>query len=244
MEKEERERLWGKLRREWMELRDRRKEVVATIEMLRGDIGEFERQRGEIDEALGGIGAEIVKLAGGSFGSEEAAGRVERQAWTIDRTLVGRGVGMTAEFIEWYLGEKKATGLKGIGAEIVEAAGKYDVDAVFILGHIVHETGWGRSRLCRERNNLFGWDACDGMAVEQVRGFRNKGECIDYVVGRIRALYLTVWGKWFTLGACLGRGGPHGYGMNANYASDVEWGPKIARICEGIEKAFLLSVGG
>ncbi len=51
-------------------------------------------------------------------------------------------------------------------------------------------------------------------------------------MGRIDKLYLTPGGRYFEKKPCLGN---TSYGMNVHYASDSEWGAKIAKIARKIE---------
>ena len=78
---------------------------------------------------------------------------------------------------------------------------------VVLAAICAHESGWGRSKLARERNNLAGLGAYGpglGMA------FESRADCIDYLA-RLLA------GKPGTL-AEVGRW----------YASDPRWAAKVA----------------
>lgn len=157
---------------------------------------------------------------------------------TIDTDLKTKSP-ITAAFIDGYLAAKGGGELSGIGKAAKEAEKKYGINAAYIVAHAAHETGWGRSRIAKEKNNLFGWSAFDKTPYSSAKGFPDRATCIDFVMGRIAELYLHPNGKYFRRAACLGHGrSGTAYGMNANYATDPDWGAKIARIADGIEKAF------
>lgn len=54
------------------------------------------------------------------------------------------------------------TPLAGIGEALVQAEELYGINSLVLAAIIVHETGWGQSRLAREKNNLAGLGAYDG----------------------------------------------------------------------------------
>ena len=113
------------------------------------------------------------------------------------------------------------------------AAKKHGINATYILAHAIHETGWGKSKIFREKNNLFGWSAFDATPFASARGFPDHATCIDFVMGKVDALYLRPGGKHFRQKPCLGDATQ---GMNVMYATDKQWGEKIARIARKIEK--------
>ncbi len=162
-----------------------------------------------------------------------------REPFTKETNLKSRTSPLSADFIDEYLRTKRDGKLAGIGEAAVAAAQKYSINTSYIAAHAALETGWGSSRIAREKNNLFGWSAFDASPYSSATGFPDRGTCIDFVMGRINELYLTPSGRYFRRAPCLGRGGAGGYGMNANYATDTEWGSKIARIANTMEQAFI-----
>jgi hypothetical protein len=151
--------------------------------------------------------------------------------FSIDSDLKTRPSPLTAELIDAYLQEKNKP-LARIGAPVMAAARKYGINPSYILSHAIHETGWGGSRICREKNNLFGWAASDDDPYGRAGRFPSWDVCIDYVMERVNELYLTKGGRYFREKPCLGN---KSYGMNVNYASDSQWGVKIARIAAVLE---------
>jgi beta-N-acetylglucosaminidase len=123
--------------------------------------------------------------------------------------------------------------LRGIGPAVMEAARKNAINATYIVAHAILETGWGRSRICREKNNLFGWGAEDSDPYGGAKRFDSREDCIAFVMGRVDALYLQPTGRYFEMSPCLGT---KRYGMNVHYASDPTWGSDIAQIGRRLER--------
>lgn len=109
----------------------------------------------------------------------------------------------------------------------LDAQTKYGINALYIIAHAAWESGWGKSRICREKNNWFGWGAADDNPYVKAGKFVSTAACIDYVMGRIKIMYLSPRGSYYS-GACLGQGGVKAFGMNKHYASDPRWGKGIA----------------
>lgn len=163
---------------------------------------------------------------------------MSRAPFGIDTNLKTTKSPITADFIDTYLRGKATGALAGIGGAVIAAAEKYGIHAAYIVAHAALESGWGASRIAREKNNLFGWSAFDKTPYASARAFPSREEGIDFVLGRIDTLYLTPGGRFYRSAPCLGRKGAGGYGMNVCYASDPDWGRKIARIAEAMEAAF------
>lgn len=164
---------------------------------------------------------------------------MSREAFSIDTNLKETKSPLTADFIDEYLATKKKGELSGIGKAALAAAVKYGINVSYIVAHAALETGWGSSKIAKEKKNLFGWSAFDATPYASAKAFPSWEECIDFVMGKVNELYLTKGGKYFRKAPCLGKRGPGGYGMNANYATDPNWGASIARIADSMELAFL-----
>lgn len=157
--------------------------------------------------------------------------------FTIDTDLTVPS-GVTCAFLDDYLLGKKMGALSGIGCACVVAERVSGVNAVYLAAHAALETGWGTSRIAIQKHNLFGWSAFDASPYSSAKGFPNRDTCILFVAGRIRTLYLTPGEKYFRVAPVLGKRGRGGYGMNMHYATDPEWGAKIARIAAGMLRAW------
>lgn len=116
----------------------------------------------------------------------------------------------------------QGTGLEGLGKAFVETEEKYQINAYYLIAHAAWESGWGRSRISKEKNNLFGFTAYDSSPYSSARGFSSKQEGIDVVANYIHTHYLNPEGKYFN--------GSHLKGMNVRYATDENWQRGIAKI--------------
>ena len=125
----------------------------------------------------------------------------------------------------------------------------HNINPVFALALSIHESGWGRSRIAMDKNNLWGWGAKDSCPYDCAREFSTYGEGFNLVYARIKLNYLTEGGDYFhacgnkksvrcasnklketrSCGASLA-------GMNCNYASDPNWGSIIRNLMDGINK--------
>ncbi len=157
------------------------------------------------------------------------------EPFSIDSNLKTRPSPLTAALIDKYLRQQKSP-LAGLGQAVMAAARKYGINATYILAHAIHESDWGRSRICRDKHNLFGWGAKDEDAYNSAWEFSSPADCIDVVMGRVDKIYLTDAGAYFASSPCLGkkRNG-RGYGMSVHYASDNRWAEKIVTHARNIE---------
>lgn len=122
----------------------------------------------------------------------------------------------------------KGTGLEGLGKAFVEAEKNYGVNAFYLIAHAAWESGWGKSRLSREKNNLFGFMAYDRSPYRSAKAFKSKEEGIDVVAEYISKHYLDESGKYYN-GATL-------RGMNKRYATDKNWDNGIAKVIYSLIK--------
>ncbi len=99
------------------------------------------------------------------------------------------------------------TGLAGLGQAFLAAEQEHGIDAVTLAAICIHESGWGTSKLARDKGNLAGLGAYGpglGMA------FESRADCIDYLARLLagRPGTLTEVGAW--------------------YAEDPGWAAKVA----------------
>lgn len=122
----------------------------------------------------------------------------------------------------------KGTGLEGLGKAFVTAEQKYKVNAYYLIAHAAWESGWGKSRISREKNNLFGYMAYDRSPYESAHGFKTKADSIDRVASFVSKQYLNEEGRYY-----------HGSdlrGMNVRYATDKNWKNGIAKVMLSLAK--------
>lgn len=113
-----------------------------------------------------------------------------------------------------------STLLEGIGEALVQAEMETGINALVLAAIIVHETGWGQSRLAREKNNLAGLGAYDGSEYSSGITFDSRGESILFLA-RLLATHYAPGGKYY--------GGSHDLaGIGVRYASDPAWAQKVA----------------
>lgn len=129
--------------------------------------------------------------------------------------------GLTEELANELL---KGTGLEGLGKAFVEAEHTYSVNAYYLMAHAAWESEWGKSKLARNKNNLFGYQAYDSNPYHSARVFSSKGESIMTVAKYIGKHYLNSTGDHYN--------GHNLSGMNIKYASDKNWARGIGDVID------------
>lgn len=112
------------------------------------------------------------------------------------------------------------TGLAGLGQALCVAEAETGVSAVLLAAICAHESGWGRSKLAREKNNLAGLGAYDGREYSCGMAFESRADCIEYLARLLagRPGTLDEVGAW--------------------YASDLAWSKKVAGCVRVIANVF------
>ena len=113
------------------------------------------------------------------------------------------------------------TGLEGLGTSFVKAEQKYNVNAWFLAGLAIHESGYGSSQIATEKNNVFGFQAYDASPYASARSFATKAEGVDTVAKYISENYLTSGGKYYN-GVSID-------GIGKRYATDPNWSSAIKK---------------
>jgi hypothetical protein len=144
--------------------------------------------------------------------------------WLSVNTNLRSASHISAWSIDQYLARN--TALRGLGHAFKSAETKYDVNALYLLAHAMHETAFGTSYIAQRYRNLFGWNAFDRDPTGLATRFPTYAAGIDYVAAQISLQYLSPTGKFYG-GAATLRGMHH-------YASDPQWAMLIARIANGI----------
>lgn len=112
------------------------------------------------------------------------------------------GLGAFALSIETYAVDFDVTAPCGLSTEELEAVLKYDlkpyaeaflnaeanydVNACFLASIAALESGWGRSDLAKNKNNLFGWKGRNGY-----KEFESPERCIDFVAWKLAKKYIS-----------------------------------------------------
>lgn len=112
------------------------------------------------------------------------------------------------------------TGLEGIGEALALAEAETGINALLLAGVVAHETGWGQSRLAREKNNLAGLGAYDGQEYSAGIRFDSRAASIMFLAHLLAVKYAP--------GGCYYGGSHDLQGIGARYASDPRWAEKVA----------------
>jgi beta-N-acetylglucosaminidase len=131
--------------------------------------------------------------------------------------------GFTAERLEMALA---GTALAGLGQAFYGAEKAYGVNGVILAAICAHESGWGRSKLAREKGNLAGLGAYDGAEYSCGIAFDSRAASIMYLA-QLLATHYAPGGKYF--------GGSFDLtGVGVRYASDPAWAAKVAGCVRGM----------
>lgn len=86
--------------------------------------------------------------------------------------------GMMADHFERAFRELGKPGMAGLGQAFEGAEAATGVSALVLAGICALESGWGESKLARERNNLAGLGAYDGREDECGLAFGSRSKCV------------------------------------------------------------------
>ena len=100
---------------------------------------------------------------------------------------------------------------------------------VVLAAICAHESGWGRSKLARERNNLAGLGAYSGSVYTSALRFDSREECVTFLADLLRDKYLTPGGKYYN--------GDNLLAVGKRYAEDPAWAAKVAGCMKIIAEA-------
>lgn len=121
--------------------------------------------------------------------------------------------------------------LKNTGKYFVKAQNKYGVNASYMIGIAMNESGRGTSKLAKEKNNIFGINAKDA-SPEDAKKFASIEVCIDeFAKEWMSNRYLNPKSTNY-YGSNVGN---KNLGNNVKYASDPFWGEKAASFMNEID---------
>ncbi len=129
-----------------------------------------------------------------------------------------RSTGSSAIINRYFAGTK----LSGLGNAFEKAGEKYGVNPIFLASIAALESGYGESKIARDKNNLFGYGAYDEDPYKYAKSFSTVQNGIDIVASKISEDYLDEAGKYYN--------GKTTEGVNVRYATDKEWHNKIDKI--------------
>lgn len=123
----------------------------------------------------------------------------------------------------------KDTPLAGIGETLVQAEAETDINALVLAAIIVHESGWGSSRLAQDKNNLAGLGAYDGAEYSCGIAFDSRAASVMFLADLLATKYCP--------GGCYYGGSHDLQGIGVRYASDPRWAVKVAGCMKMIAEA-------
>lgn len=112
--------------------------------------------------------------------------------------------------------------LKGLGYKYVEMEKETGVNAIFIAAISALESGWGTSKMAKEKNNLFGYGK---------GSFETKEDSIETVAKALKNNYLSKDGPYFK-----------GYSpkdVSYYYCPNSDWGDKVSNLMYEISNRVL-----
>ena len=105
----------------------------------------------------------------------------------------------------------------------VECEDEYEVNAVLLASLAALESGWARSDLAVDKNNLFGWKRSDG----EYAAFESKEQCILEVAESISENYLSETGAYYTGDTLVEN-------VAEYYSPSEEWIELLKEVADGI----------
>ncbi len=199
-----------------------RQDEIEELEVEAGkQLDQLRKARKQLDEAaerLGELETMLLNLRRmeGIVSGQAMPSRGDRQL-TLATMPLDMPSGFTAERFERAFA---GTALAGIGEALVEAERETGINALVLAGIIVHESGWGRSKLARDKNNLAGLGAYDGREYSAGIRFDSRTASIMFLA-ELLAVHYAPGGQFY--------GGSHDLrGIGVRYASDPRWAMKVA----------------
>lgn len=113
--------------------------------------------------------------------------------------------------------------LTGLGSAYIYAQNQYGVDATYLVGHSILESGWGKSQIAQTDNNLFGYGAYDSNPGYFAGKFPSDEYAIRFEAWEVRNNYLNPGSSHFYQWPTL-------LGMNHDYATSTTWATSIGQL--------------
>ena len=205
-------------------IRERRDELIRELDTItrlfdseREQKSELEQRNQELEEALINLNHRTCRIVAGADPGAAPLSRGGHERLTAITMPLDMPSGFTAERLERAFA---GTALAGIGEALVQAERGTGTNALILAGIIIHESGWGTSRLAREKCNMAGLGAYDGSEYSSGITFDSRAGSIMFLA-RLLATHYAPGGKHF--------GGSHDLaGIGARYATDPAWAQKVA----------------
>lgn len=105
----------------------------------------------------------------------------------------------------------------------IECEKKYGVNAILLASLAALESGWARSDIAVDKNNLFGWKQSNG----DYASFESKEQCILEVAEAISEKYLSETGEYYTGDTLIEN-------VAEYYSPSKEWIDLLKEVANGI----------
>ena len=142
-----------------------------------------------------------------------------------------------SQFDQYTLSKVSSGKLLNAGSSLVSNQNKYGVNALIMYSNAVLESGWGKSQIAMDKNNLFGHGAADNNPYYGANGYSSVDDCIKY-----HAKVFISEGfcdpKDYNARYYGSHLGDKESGINVKYASDPYWGEKIASLCWQVQNGL------
>lgn len=130
-----------------------------------------------------------------------------------------------AQYYPKYADAPTKSKLVGLGQKIKNLESQYKINAMFIVSVAIHESDYGMSSKAQACNNLFGIAAYDASTKLCERSFPTPEASAEaFILDFMNKNYVNALGRYAN-GAVPGN---KSTGVNVKYASDPNWGSKVA----------------
>ena len=112
---------------------------------------------------------------------------------------------------------------------------QYNINGLFVAAVAIHESGWGTSKISKDKYNLFGYGAYDSNPYNGAYEFSDYSENIDLIARVFVKYYLNPKGTSIYGGEqASGKyyNGPTLTGVNTKYATDKNWANAVYKHME------------
>ena len=112
---------------------------------------------------------------------------------------------------------------------------QYNINGIFVAAVAIHESGWGTSRISKDKHNLFGYGAYDDNPYNGAYQFSEYSESIDLIARVFVKYYINPKGTAIYGGEkASGKyyNGSTLTGVNTRYATDKNWANAVYKHME------------
>ncbi len=112
---------------------------------------------------------------------------------------------------------------------------QYNINGIFVAAVAIHESGWGTSRISKDKHNLFGYGAYDDNPYNGAYQFSEYSESIDLIARVFVKYYINPKGTAIYGGEkASGKyyNGSTLTGVNTRYATDKNWANAVYKQME------------